>query len=82
MGGLVCAIPHLAIMSNEVVPTDPASFPAYDAKLRKCFAQTDIVAGLVEKGHGDDACAILKKGHFTHTDRVTLTDMLDSLYDD
>lgn len=82
MGGIICAIPHLAIMADDTIPTNPSKLADFDARLRQCCAQSEIVQGLVEAGHGDDVCNILKKPHFEAGDRQALCTMLDSLYDD
>jgi hypothetical protein len=81
MGGAACAIPHLAIMANETIPTNPAKLPAFDAKLRECFTQTDIVHGIEDAGKTDAACLILQKTTWSAADRSALVDMLDALYD-
>ena len=80
MGGLVCGVPHLAIMGANVIPTDHKELPAFDAKLRACCAQSDINMGLVEAELTDAACAILGKATWTAEDRTNLKAMLDSLY--
>ncbi len=82
MGGAACAIPHFAIMANESIPTNPSKLPEFDKKLRACFTQPDIVAGIVEAGKADAACAILKNPHWSLVDRTALKDMLDALYDE
>lgn len=82
MGGLVCAVPHFAILPGEGIPSKPSEIVEFDQRLRACFAQPQIVQGVVDAGHGDAACAILRKATWTMVDRTTLYDMLDSLYDD
>ena len=80
MGGASCGVPHLAIMSANVIPTDAAKLPAFDEKLRKCCEQTDIVKGLVDAELTDKVCAILIKPTWADDDRRKLKTMLDSLY--
>jgi hypothetical protein len=80
MGGASCAIPHLSIVNPNVIPTDPAKVPAFDAQLRKACAQTDIVKGLVDAELTDKVCAILQKPSWVDEDRRKLKAMLDSLY--
>lgn len=83
MGGAACAVPHNAILGGETSPpTDPHKWPLWDIKLRRCFEQSDIVAGIVEKGYDDQVCDLLKKSDWSLEDRTTLCDLLDSLYED
>ena len=82
MGGAACAIPHFAIMADEDIPTHAGKLLAFDQKLRRCFEQSDIVAGIVEAGQEDAVCEILKRSQWTLADRTALKDMLDALYDE
>lgn len=81
MGGLSCAVPHLAIIRPDGLPTDPAHLPTFDAQLLECFKQTDIIKGIVDSGQADKACAILgRPPPLSDADRRALYAMIESLY--
>ena len=80
MGGASCGIPHLAIMAANTLPANPAEQLEFDANLRACCKQTDIIKGLVDAELTDKVCAILAKPTWTDDDRRKLKAHLDSLY--
>ena len=89
MGGLACLVPRNAIMAGTTLPEQPenASDPqyvtsciAFDAKLRQVFAQSDIVAGIVDADLALTVCPILAKSPWTAEERETLWNALNTLW--
>ena len=89
MGGLSCAIPHNAIMaganlpSHSGNPTDPAYVSeciGFDAKVRKVYSQSDVVAGIVDADLAMTVCPILAKSTWTPEERETLWNAIKSLW--
>jgi hypothetical protein len=81
MGGAACAIPSKAILAGMEIPTNTKLLPVFDKKLRDCFAQSDVVAGIIAAGTQTQVCEILDKSTWTDLDRSNLYDMLEALYD-
>lgn len=89
MGGIVCQIPANAILAGATPPVQPANVAdqvyvsqsaGFDARLRQCFAQTDIAHGIEDMNLGPKACAILAKEMWSAEDREALWAMLQSLW--
>lgn len=89
MGGLSCAVPHNAIMAGAILPVQPtnASDPqyvsacnAFDEKMRKVYAQSDVVQGIVDADLAPQACALLAKSWWSTQDRATLWRYLLTLW--
>lgn len=89
MGGLSCAVPSNAIMAGAKLPLQPqdASDAAYvsecngfDEKLRRVYAQSDVVAGIVDANLAPQACAILAKPWWNPQERATLWGYLLTLW--
>lgn len=81
MGGLVCAIPHRAILRFERVPSAPVQAKRFDEQMRELYANPVIATAVAtETQRGEEACAVLRKSQFTHDDRQVLLAIIDSLY--
>lgn len=80
MGGIVCAIPHKAILRFDEVPSDRRKITQFDAQLRRCFEQPQIVEGIDAAGHGYKACELLELRGWDDKHRNALLQMLKGLY--
>lgn len=81
MGGYACQIPHLAILRFDGIPTDQTQLPVFDEQLRKCFAQSNIVDGIVNAQTAQAVCNILKYQSWTSAQRSALYGYLEDLYE-
>lgn len=89
MGGLSCAIPHNSIMAGATLPVQPenaadsvyvSQCTSFDEKVRRVYAQPDVVAGVVDANLAPQACAILAKPWWTPQERATLWGYLLTLW--
>lgn len=79
MGGAVCNVHRQAVLRFTSVPTVPAQQAQFDEQIRKLY--TLVAQDIVNEGLGMQACAILAKPHFDMTDRATLLNLIESLYE-
>lgn len=83
MGGIVCAIPRQALLRFESVPTSRKELREFDEQIRTLYSNPVIANSVAtETARGQEACDILGKDEFTHTDRTTLFGIVESLYED
>lgn len=89
MGGLSCAVPSNAIMAGATLPYQPPNAAdqtyisaciAFDEKLRRVYAQSDVVQGIVDADLAITVCPILAKQTWAPEDRETLWNSLKSLW--
>jgi hypothetical protein len=83
VGGLICHLARVAILQFPAIPTDQKQFPVFDHEMRELYSNPIIVDALGTEAPDKlpQAIAILAKSAWTLTDRTTLYDIVESLYE-
>lgn len=68
--------------ANSADPQYVSTCNAFDEKLRRVYAQSDVVAGIVDANLAMTVCPILAKPWFNPQDRETLWNSLQTLWKD
>lgn len=80
MGGSHCEIPWKAAVRSTDVPTRKGDQHELEAQLRQAFQSTDVIKGVVERGHDEEVCLILSKEDLTPQDLSRLLAIGKSLW--
>lgn len=80
MGGLVCRVPWRALVRFETVPAHADDQRKLEAELRQAFSVPSIYEAVVEKGLGEQVCAVLANKHLSVTDLTALLNAGDAIY--
>jgi len=85
MGGILCWVRRSAILQFDTVPTTPHELKEFDAQLRQLYAAPDVPESLVSDpvtaGKMTTVCDLLAKTTWTQQERVTLLNIIESLYE-
>lgn len=83
MSGLICHSVRVAVLQFDGIPSDPSQFPKFDKELRALYANPIIAdsLGAVSPSPLTQAIPILAKSTWTLTDRTTLYDIVEALYE-
>lgn len=83
MGGLVCHNVRVAVLQFDGIPSDPQKIPVFDKQIRQLYANPIIAdeLGSINPSPLTQAIPILAKSCWTLSDRTTLYDIVESLYE-
>lgn len=82
MGGIVCFVHRNAVLRFQSVPTNPSLTAEFDVQIRQLYNAPGIAESLAsDTTRTMEACLILAKSSFTHTDRVNLYEIIEDLYE-